>query len=184
MIVKLQLQINIQTNFQVDHTLSFSLFDLFFSTLHSGLSISLLVHTVSICNNLQKIKNLTHKYTPRRWMKTGSRLEVDLQQIGSRLEQTGSRLEVNWKQTGSKLEETGRRLVQKWFNQILRQFTLFVSICQIIFFCFFNSVYFICFFYSVQWIINDIYFSDSKVLDISTKIEYIAQNHNSQKEKN
>jgi len=40
------------------------------------------------------------------------------------------------------------------------------------------------FFYSVQWIINDIYFSDSKVLDISTKIEYIAQNHNSQKEKN
>ena len=31
------------------------------------------------------------------WMKTGSRLEVDWQWIGSRLEQTGSRLEVNWK---------------------------------------------------------------------------------------
>ena len=31
------------------------------------------------------------------WMKTGSRLEVDWQWIGRRLEQTGSRLEVNWR---------------------------------------------------------------------------------------
>ena len=34
---------------------------------------------------------------PGVWMKTGSRLEVDWKQTGSRLEETGSRLEVNRK---------------------------------------------------------------------------------------
>ena len=83
---------------------------------------------------------------------------------------TGSRLEVDWKWTGRNWKETGKKVVQPNF-EVVR--TLYFSLLD----------FFFCFFYRVQWIINDIYFSDSKVLDISTKIEYIAQNHNSQKEK-
>ena len=79
------------------------------------------------------------------------------------------------------MKETGTKVVQPNFEVV---HTLCFSLLDYFLFCFFNSVYSICFFYSVQWIINDIYLSDCKVLDISTKIEYIAQNHNSQKEKN